>query len=87
MTGSELRRLRKRLGYTQQTFIQELDVRSRQTLVTWEKSETVPRLVELAALALEHLPEHQRIHGKGATARERKAFEKNVSQSARRDPD
>ena len=88
MNGPELRQLRKRLGYSQQTFIEELGVKSRTTLVTWEKSETnVPRLVELAVLALEHLPEHRRIHGKGAKAHERRAFEKKIAKAERSDPD
>lgn len=56
--------------------MQELGVKSRQTLVSWEKSETeLPRLVSLAMLALEKLPHSRRIHGNKATAEERKTFD------------
>ena len=55
--GTELREWRKRNGYTQEELMLELGLGSRQTIITWEKSESpIPRTVELALLALEHLP-------------------------------
>ena len=84
MNGPELRQQRKRLGYSQQIFIDELGVKSRQTLITWEKSDAeLPRLVELAVLALERLPECRRQLGKRATAAERRAFERKNAKTAR----
>ena len=78
MNGSELRELRKSMGFTQDDLMQELGVKSRQTLVSWEKSETdLPRLVTLAMSALEKLPDCRRMHGKKATAEERKAFDQD----------
>ncbi len=77
MKGPELRQRRERLGYTQRGFLKEIGVRSRQTLITWEKSDAkLPRLVELAVLALENLPECRQQIGKRATTAERKAFDK-----------
>ncbi len=84
MNGAELRQRRKRLGYSQQTFCAELGVKSRQTLVTWEKSEAeLPRLVYLAVKALEDLPECRRVSGKSAKASERKAFERMRAKTAK----
>lgn len=80
MNGSELRQRRKSLGYNQQDLIDELGVRSRQTLVTWEQSPgDLPRLVDLAMLALERLPESRRIIGQRAKAHERKTFEGKIA--------
>ena len=39
-----------------------LGVKSRQTIITWEKAtEPLPRVVELALLALENFPEHRNV--------------------------
>lgn len=80
LNGPELRRRRNRLGYTQEAFMIELGVKSRQTLISWEKSDAeLPRLVQLAVVALEELPDYRSVHGKKATALERKAFEKTIN--------
>ena len=80
--GKELRKRRKRLGYTQETFIRELGIKSRQTLITWEKSEAeLPRMVQLAVIALEKLPECQKVAGQKPTAHQRKAFNKMIAKT------
>ena len=80
--GKELRQRRKRLGYSQETFISELGIKSRQTLITWEKSGAeLPRIVHLAVMALEELPECRHVHGKKATAVQRKAFNKTTTEA------
>ena len=57
MLGSDLKAWRDRNGYTQARLAMALDV-SRQTLNGWEKSgNSLPRMVEMSALAIEHLPE------------------------------
>jgi DNA-binding XRE family transcriptional regulator len=57
MRGIELPEWRKRNGFTQDTLRIALGVKSRQTIITWEKAtEPLPRLVELALLALENFP-------------------------------
>ena len=53
MTGSELAALRRRLGFSQLELMRELDVRSRQTVSSWENSDEAPRIVVLALHALE----------------------------------
>lgn len=61
MLGIDLPHWRKRNRFTQDNLREALGVKSRQTIITWEKSETpIPRTVELALLALEHLPEMAR---------------------------
>src|SRR5262245_23706084 len=58
MTGSELREWRKRNNYTQEMLCMALDLGSRQTVISWEKSSgPIARTVELALFALEHLRE------------------------------
>lgn len=52
MTGAELRAWRKAQKYTQDTFAKELGV-VRQTVVAWEASDAIPRLVVLAVAGLE----------------------------------
>ena len=62
MLGTELPDWRKRNGFTQDTLRIALGVKSRQTIITWEKStEPLPRLVELALLALENFPEQRNV--------------------------
>ncbi len=53
MDGSDLKELRKRLGYSQQRLADELDVQ-RPTVSAWETSkERMSRILELAMRALE----------------------------------
>jgi DNA-binding XRE family transcriptional regulator len=62
MTGTELPEWRQRNRFTQDTLRIALGVKSRQTIITWEKStERLPRIVELALLALERFPEERKV--------------------------
>ena len=62
MRGIELPEWRKRNGFTQDTLRIALGVKSRQTIITWEKAtEPLPRLVELALLALEGFPAERNV--------------------------
>jgi hypothetical protein len=64
MIGSELRDWRKRNRFTQDMLRGALGLGSRQTIISWEKSEEkIPRMVELALLALEHVPGCRNIDG------------------------
>lgn len=75
MVGADLRKWRKRHGYNQEDLMKELGVQSRQTISTWENSSNkLPRVLELALAALESLPEIRNIHGKAASASERKRY-------------
>lgn len=53
MLGSELRAWRKSIGWTQAELMRELDVSSRQTMSNWENGGKLPRMVELAIIALD----------------------------------
>jgi transcriptional regulator with XRE-family HTH domain len=55
MTGAELRSWREAIGWNQTDLMQELEVRSRQTISAWEGSETIPRTIELAIIALDQI--------------------------------
>ncbi len=55
MTGADLRSWRTRRGWSQADLTAELDIKARQTVAAWENSEKIPRLVELAVLALDQL--------------------------------
>jgi transcriptional regulator with XRE-family HTH domain len=55
MTGEELRAWRKGRRWTQADLMEELQVTARQTIVRWEQSEEVPRMVELAVIALDQV--------------------------------
>ena len=58
LRGSDLKEWRNKHGYTQEMLQWALGLRSRQTIITWEKSdEGISKTVELALLALEFLPE------------------------------
>lgn len=58
MTGADMRQWRKRHGMTQEMLRQTLQIGSRQTIISWEKStDRLPRHIEFALVALEHLPE------------------------------
>jgi DNA-binding XRE family transcriptional regulator len=62
MLGTELVQWRKRNGFTQDTLRMALGVKSRQTIITWEKSrDPLPRLVQLALFALENFPEERQV--------------------------
>jgi DNA-binding XRE family transcriptional regulator len=62
MLGIELPEWRSRNRFTQDTLRMALGVKSRQTIITWEKStEPLPRLVELALLALERFPDERNV--------------------------
>ena len=75
MRGNELPQWRRRHGYTQSTLMIELGIRSRQTLSTWENSNSeLPRTVGLALKALESFPELRNQDGKRATARQERSM-------------
>ncbi len=74
MRGSELVKWRKQHGYSQKALMDEFAVGSRQTISNWENSEDVPRLVELALIALEHVPSSRWIGGRRTTAKEKHAY-------------
>jgi DNA-binding XRE family transcriptional regulator len=64
MRGTDLPAWRKRQGYTQETLMIALGVKSRQTIITWEKStKPLPKMVLLALLALEQIPEARFSYG------------------------
>lgn len=67
MTGAEMKAWRKKYRYTQEMLCEELDV-SRQTILVWEKSEKVPRLTELALIALEEAPACRKVDGERQNA-------------------
>ena len=61
MTGSQLKSWRQERGWKQSDLMEELEIGSRQTITTWETSNEVPRLVELAIVALDQIEACQRI--------------------------
>jgi transcriptional regulator with XRE-family HTH domain len=64
MLGTDLPAWRKLQGFTQETLMIALGVKSRQTIITWEKStEQLPKMVQLALLAIEHIPEARFSYG------------------------
>jgi transcriptional regulator with XRE-family HTH domain len=64
MLGTDLPGWRKRQGFTQEALIIALGIKSRQTIITWEKStEPLPKMVLLALLAIEHIPEARFSYG------------------------
>jgi DNA-binding XRE family transcriptional regulator len=66
MNGAEFKAWRLEHGYTQQAIAEDLEV-TRQTVVAWEKSAKLPRLL---TLALEGLENSRKVVGKRATAAE-----------------
>jgi len=75
MRGDELTQWRHRHGYTQGALMIELGIRSRQTLSTWENSNSeLPRVWQLALKALETFPELRKQDGKRATARQERSM-------------
>jgi transcriptional regulator with XRE-family HTH domain len=76
MKGSDLVQWRHRQGYSQEDLMNELD-KSRQTVSTWERPDAnVPRLVELALVALEHHPDCRISVGQKATRQQERQFSK-----------
>lgn len=55
MTGDELKAWRKGRRWTQTDLMNELQVTARQTVVRWEQSEQIPRMVELSIIALDQV--------------------------------
>jgi transcriptional regulator with XRE-family HTH domain len=55
MRGIDLKNWREGRHWKQTDLMAELDIKSRQTVITWEASERVPRLVELAIIALDQV--------------------------------
>jgi transcriptional regulator with XRE-family HTH domain len=79
MLGVDLKVWRKRHGYSQDTLMQELGIKSRQTISTWENSDNqLPRMLELALKALESIPGSREIHGKPASTSDRRKMKKET---------
>ena len=74
MKGTDLREWRKRHGYSQDALMAELGVRSRQTISTWENADgaELPRMLELALIALEKFPDSRNFKGKRANTAQSK---------------
>lgn len=66
MTGADFKAWRTDQGYTQQEIADDLEV-TRQTIVAWEKSAKIPRLV---SLALNALANSRNVAGKKSSAAE-----------------
>lgn len=60
--GARLREWRRSNGYSQAELAAELEV-SRQSIIAWERSEKVDRVVVLAVKTLEHVPELRNLGG------------------------
>ena len=63
MRGEDLKQWRVNNGLTQKQLMEELGLSSRQTLAKYEQSEQIPRLVELAIIALDKIEEVRRLGG------------------------
>jgi len=55
MKGVDLKHWRENNDLTQEHLMKELGIKSRQTIITWEHSEYIPRLAELAVIALDQI--------------------------------
>jgi transcriptional regulator with XRE-family HTH domain len=55
MTGEELKAWRKGRKWTQADLMNELQVTARQTIIRWEQSDALPRMVELSIIALDQV--------------------------------
>jgi transcriptional regulator with XRE-family HTH domain len=55
MRGTDLKAWREHNRWTQGDLMTELEVGSRQTISTWESAQKIPRLVELAIIALDQV--------------------------------
>jgi DNA-binding XRE family transcriptional regulator len=72
MLGTELPQWRAKNRFTQDTLRIALGIRSRQTIITWEKSaDPLPRLVQLALMALENFPEERNVTALATVPRHR----------------
>jgi transcriptional regulator with XRE-family HTH domain len=63
MSGKELRSWRQFRGWKQADLMSELEVSSRQTISTWESMPEVPRIVELAVIALDQVEACRKLSG------------------------
>ena len=81
ITGSDLKAWRKRHGFTQEMLRLALQVGSRQTIISWEKSTTrLPRYVYLALIGLEYLDHgHRFMTGYRFSATEARQARKQAS--------
>ncbi|MCK1597959.1 hypothetical protein [Bradyrhizobium sp. 164] len=80
ITGADLRAWRKKYDMTQDMLRLALEVGSRQTIITWEKSTTrLPRWVQLALIGLEHADGHQFMTGYRFSASEARAIRKKAT--------
>jgi transcriptional regulator with XRE-family HTH domain len=61
MTGAQLKSWRQERGWKQSDLMVELEIGSRQTITTWETSNEIPRLVELAIVALDQIEACNRV--------------------------
>src|ERR1043166_6521053 len=68
MRGRDLKAWRQRHGYTQESLVRELQLKSRQTIIAWERSEKLSRIVVLAIQALERLPDTRTVAGERCAA-------------------
>jgi DNA-binding XRE family transcriptional regulator len=81
ITGADLKAWRKRHGFTQEMLRLALQVGSRQTIISWEKStKRLPRYVYLALIGLEHLDHgHRFMTGYRFTAAEAREARKQAT--------
>ena len=80
ITGPDLRAWRKKHDMTQDMLRIALEVGSRQTIISWEKSEKrLPRYVQLALIGLEHADGHQFMTGYRFSASEARKARKQSS--------
>lgn len=81
ITGADLKAWRKRHGFTQEMLRLALQVGSRQTIISWEKSATrLPRYVYLALIGLEHVDHgHRFMTGYRFSASEARAARKKAT--------
>jgi transcriptional regulator with XRE-family HTH domain len=75
MDGNDLVKWRERNGYSQEELMREVGIKSRQTMSAMENNKTlVPRMLVLALIALEGIPESRAHFGKKAKAKDEKKF-------------
>ena len=80
ITGADLRAWRKEHDMTQDMLRIALQVGSRQTIISWEKStKRLPRYVHLALIGLEHADGHQFMTGYRFSAAEARRARKKSS--------
>jgi DNA-binding XRE family transcriptional regulator len=82
MTGTDLKEWRSRNSYTQEQLRISLGIKSRQTVINWEKSEDkLPRMLQLSLLALELFPDKVYRDGGIRSARSEYKFSRNRGNS------